>query len=170
MARSRAERGAKMVRLAFFDMDGTLCAPRFYVGGKIVGGMSDTAWLAFCEKNGEDTYRFCKPVPMVTEYAEQLKDHGAKIYVLSTAQTAPERAAKSKFVKQNYPQGFFTEVLTVEHDADKLPVIRKVAEKEGVRLEDCELIEDTYATVLAAIVAGVRGTHVSQIYCNSAGE
>ena len=150
--------------MAFFDMDGTLCAPRFYVNGKIVGGLSDTAWLEFCDKNGEDTYRFCKPVPLVTEYAQTLRDHGAKIYVLSTSQTAPENAAKQKFVKQNYPAGFFTEVITVEHDADKIPVIRKYAEREGVRLEDCELIEDTYATVLAAIVEGIKGTHVSFIY------
>ena len=155
-----------MIKLAFFDMDGTLCAPRFYVNGKTVGGMSDEAWLAFCEKNGEDTYRFCKPVPIVTEYAQKLRDHGAKIYVLSTSQTSWEKAAKQKFVKQNYADGFFTEVIAVEHDEDKLPVIRKVAEKEGVRLEDCELVEDTYATVLAAIVTGIRGTHISQIYCS----
>ena len=154
-----------MIRLAFFDMDGTLSAPRFYVNGKIVGGMSDEAWFEFCRKNGEDTYRFCKPVPPVTEYAQALRDSGAKIYVLSTSQTTQERDAKHKFVQQNYPQGFFTEVLTVEHDADKLPVIRKFAEQEGVRLEECELVEDTYATVLAAIVAGIKGTHVSHIYC-----
>jgi FMN phosphatase YigB (HAD superfamily) len=156
-----------MIRLAFFDMDGTLCAPRFYVNGKMVGGMSDEAWHTFCEKNGEDTYRFCKPVPSVTEYARKLRECGAKVYVLSTSQTKYECDAKNKFVRQNYPAGFFTEVLTVEHDADKLPVIREIAEKEGVRPEECELIEDTYATVLAAIVAGIRGTHVSMIYCDA---
>lgn len=156
-----------MTRLAFFDMDGTLCAPRFYVNGKIVGGMSDEAWHEFCAKNGEDTYRFCKPVPMVTEYAQTLREHGAKIYVLSTSQTQYECDAKNKFVRQNYPAGFFTEVLTVEHDADKIPLIRRIAEEEGVRLEECELIEDTYSTVLDSIVAGIRGTHVSMIYCAS---
>lgn len=154
-----------MVRLAFFDMDGTLCAPRFYVNGKTLHGMSDQEWLTYCEKNGEDGYRFCKPVPMVTEYAQGLRDRGAKLYVLSTSWTEWEDAAKRKFIAQNYP-GLFEEVRTVRGDAEKLPVIRETAEKEGVRLDECELVEDTYSTVLAAIVAGIRGTHVSHIYCN----
>ena len=154
-----------MIRLAFFDMDGTLCAPRFYVNGKTVGGMSDEAWIAFCAKNGEDSYRFCKPVPLVAEYVEELKDHGAKLYVLSSSNSAAENAAKRKFVAHNFA-GVFEEVITVSGDAEKLPVIRKIAEKEGVKLEDCELVEDTYPLVLQAIVAGMKGTHVSHIYCS----
>lgn len=154
-----------MTKLVFFDMDGTLCAPRFYVDGKTVGGMSDTAWLQYCEKNGEDTYRFCKPVPVVTEYAQQSKAHGAKVYILSTSWSEQESAAKRKWTEQNFP-GLFTEVILTAKDDEKLPIIRKIAEKEGVSLGDCELVEDTYATVLAAIAAGIKGTHVSHLYCN----
>ncbi len=154
-----------MIKLAFFDMDGTLCAPRFYVDGKTAAGMSDTAWLEYCAKNGEDTYRFCKPVPSVVEYAQELKSHGAKLYILSMSMSDAESAAKRKFTAQNFA-GMFEDVRIVASDAEKLPVIREIAEKAGVRPEECELIEDTYATVLAAIVAGMKGTHVSHIYCN----
>lgn len=153
-----------MIRLAFFDMDGTLCAPRFYVNGTMVVGMSDEAWISFCRANGENTYRFCKPVPAVAEYAEELHAKGASLYVLSTVQTGEEAAAKQKFTKQNFP-GLFSDVLTVQNDADKFAVMRQLMEEKGVRPEECELVEDTYATVLAAAVAGMRATHVSHLYC-----
>ena len=69
-----------MIRLAFFDMDGTLCAPRFYVNGVMVPGMSDDDWLSYCKKNGADTYRFCKVVTPVADYASELRAHGAELY------------------------------------------------------------------------------------------
>jgi FMN phosphatase YigB (HAD superfamily) len=94
-----------------------------------------------------------------------LKSHGAKLYILSMSMSDAESAAKRKFTAQNFA-GMFEDVRIVASDAEKLPVIREIAEKAGVRPEECELIEDTYATVLAAIVAGMKGTHVSHIYCN----
>ncbi len=157
-------RDGTMIRLAFFDMDGTLCAPRFYVNGKMVVGMSDEAWLAFCEKNGADTYKFCKPVPAVVEYAEELKKHGAVLYVLSSAQSEAEKAAKVKFTESNC-RGMFREVITVAGDDEKLPVMQKIAAEAGILASDVELVEDTYRLVLQATVAGMNATHVSHLYC-----
>ena len=153
-----------MTRLAFFDMDGTLCAPRFYVNGNLVPGMSDEDWTAFCKKNGADTYRFCKTVTPVAEYAAELRARGAELYVLTAVQTEEEIAAKRKYTQLHFP-GMFTDVIGVEHDADKLDVIAKIAKEKGIAAEECELVEDTYSLVLKATVAGIRATHVSHLIC-----
>ncbi len=158
-----------MIKLAFFDMDGTLSAPRFYVAGRMVAGMTDAAWTEFCKKNGEKTYDYCKKVPLVAEYAEKLKSGVTRLYVLSTSQTEEEAAAKRRFTAQKLP-GIFDEVINVPHDRDKIPTIRRIAEERGVKPEECELVEDTYALVLEAITAGMKGTHVSHLYSGLGGD
>lgn len=130
----------------------------------MVPGMSDEAWLEFCRKNGEDTYRFCTPVPQVTAHAEELRRTGAVLFVLSASQSEEENAAKRKFVRVNMP-GLFEEVITVDADDKKIPTIRRIAEERGVALSDCEIVEDTYGLVLKATVAGINATHVSHLCC-----
>ena len=44
-----------MIKLAFFDVDGTLSAPQYLVNGKLQIGMSDAQWIKYCEDHGEDT-------------------------------------------------------------------------------------------------------------------
>ena len=153
-----------MIRLAFFDMDGTLCAPRFYVNGVMVPGMSDDDWLSYCKKNGADTYRFCKVVTPVADYASELRAHGAELYVLTAVQTEEETAAKRKYTQQHFP-GMFKDVLTVSGDAEKLEIIKRMSEERKLHPDECELVEDTYGLVLSATVAGIHATHVSHLIC-----
>lgn len=149
-------------KLAFFDIDGTLSAPFYPVGGELRAGMTDEEWITFCKTYGEDSYRFCKPVAPVRRYAEKLKAAGAALYVLSTSQTPEEDSSKERFVAENFP-GLFDGVITVRTDAEKVPAILARAQKSGVPAVACELIEDTYQNVLAAVTNGLKGTHVSQL-------
>ena len=85
-----------MIKLAFFDVDGTLSAPQYLVNGKLQIGMSDTQWQKYCEEHGEDTYEYCKPVKVVKEYALSKKAQGAVLYVLTSTQGENENKGKRK--------------------------------------------------------------------------
>ena len=91
------------MELIFFDVDGTLSAPKYLVDGEFRIGMTDAKWLIYCEQNGEDTYQYCEPVPMVKRYAQKRKKDGARLFVLTTCQGEDEFRGKEKFVAQHYP-------------------------------------------------------------------
>ena len=152
-----------MTKLAFFDIDGTLAAPLFLSPeGRPVVGFSDEEWVAYCEREKEASYDHCRPVPQIREYAESLKGQGATLYVLTASCGEEEDRAKDLFIGRQFP-GLFHSVICVRHDREKIDVIRKEAGKAGVEMGDCELIEDTFDTVLLAHVAGVKAVHVSNI-------
>ena len=163
-------------RLVFFDIDGTLSAPGYRVygperlekpvpedsEGEIRIGMGDDTWIRYCIRNGEDSYHDCCPVPAVRDYAERKRREGAKLYVLSTSQTSFESRAKQAFIRRHYKDLFAPEnVITVAADEYKLKVICALAAKYGLLPCDCELVEDTYSTLLLAEREGIRGIHVS---------
>ena len=150
------------MKLVFFDVDGTLSAPQYPVDGELQVGMSDERWIRYCEEYGEDTYQYCRPVPMVKRYAQKRKAEGAALYVLTTCQGEAELHAKEKFVKRHY-DGLFERVIPVRRDADKLTVIRQMALEQGRILQECEIVDDTYAILLHACVSGVKATHVANI-------
>lgn len=150
-------------KLAFFDIDGTLCVPRYKdKHGNFVIGFSDEDWFEFCEKAGEDGYADALVVQPVKRYAESLKEAGVRIFVLSTAQSPGEIAAKEKQMGIFFP-GLFEKVITVGHDPEKLSVIKEYASKYDCELPDCELVEDTYSTILKANEIGIKATHISML-------
>lgn len=153
------------MELVFFDVDGTLSVPTYIDKyGKKVVGFSDEEWLNYCKKTGEDGYKDCIVVAPVARYALKRKADGARLFVLSTAQLPEETAAKIKFVNDRFP-GVFEEVITVAHDAQKLSVMSDKAKECNVDITDCEIVEDTYATILKANEMGIKATHISQIVC-----
>ena len=151
-----------MIRLCFFDVDGTLSAPYYPVNGQMHPGMSDDGWIHFCAKYGEDAYQWCKPLPKVREYAAKRKQEGAKLYVLTTSQTSFETRAKVKFVSENYPD-LCEDIIAVSKDEWKWEVMRALAQQEGADLSEIELVEDTFTTVLKVDQMGMVGTHISTI-------
>lgn len=154
------------MKLVFFDVDGTLCVPTYKnKNGDLVVGFTDEGWYEFCVTMGEDGYKDCIPVQPVIRYARKKKEEGARLFVLSTSHTPEETAAKVKFVKTKLPD-LFDEVITVGHDADKIPVMLKKAAGMGASAIDCEIVEDTYATILKSNDAGIKATHISSIICN----
>lgn len=151
-------------KLAFFDLDGTLSVPNYYTDGRIVTGFSDKGWQEYCDSRGEDGYDHCKVVKPVKRYAERLAAGGAVLCVLSTCHYDSERKAKEKFLKVNYP-GLFQKLITVDADLIKIDIIKQMAEERGLTLAECELVEDTYSTLLKANEIGIKATHISEIVC-----
>jgi len=150
------------VKLVFFDVDGTLSCPAYLVDGRLQVGMSDQAWINYCEEHGEDTYEYCKAVPAVKAYAQKHKAAGARLFVLTATQGETETKAKHKFIKRLY-DGLFEEIIPVYHEAEKLQVVKAYAEKYGVDLSECEIVEDTFKILLEVVQAGVVATHVVNV-------
>lgn len=148
--------------LLFFDFDGTLSAPRFPKGDGYVSGWTEQAWRDYHETHGEHTFDYCLPVGPVRRYAVRKKEEGHRLFVLTRAVSATENLGKKAFLEKHYP-GIFEDYISVDHDGDKIPFIKKMAEENGLGLDQCELVEDTYSLVLQAISAGIIGTHVSNL-------
>lgn len=148
--------------LIFFDFDGTISAPRFPKGDGYVSGWTEQAWKDYHELHREHTFDYCLPVGPVRRYAIRRKEEGHRLFVLTRTVSESENLGKKAFLEMHYP-GIFEEYIAVEHDADKIPVIRRYMEENHLTEKQCELVEDTYGLVLQAISAGMVGTHVSNI-------
>ncbi len=151
--------------LIFFDFDGTLSAPRFPshdMPGGYVCGLTEDNWKNYHEDKRERTFDYCLPVGPVRRYARRKKEEGHRLFVLTRAGSDSENAGKIEFLAREYPD-LFEEYIPVKKDSEKIPVIRRMAEENGMLLSECELVEDTYALVLEALSSGFVGTHVSNI-------
>ena len=149
--------------LFFFDVDGVLSAPQYWdADGSPVIGFSDQDWISFCEREGEDAYRACRPVPTVMDYVKRLHDGGDVLFVLSTTSCPDETRAKIKYLDRSFP-GMFTDYYFVDHDVEKIEKIKAVAADRGCALGDCALVEDTFTTLLLSHEAGIRSIHISNI-------
>ena len=158
------------MKLAFFDVDGVLSAPRYLdESGAFVIGFSVDGWLAYCRNAGDRGYAYCLPVPGVEEFARGLAAEGCRLFVLSTLMSAPEEGAKRKFVEEQYPD-LFDDMIFVNRDSEKLTVIKERAEAAGCLLSECVLVEDTFSTLLKAHEQGIRAIHISNLIAgNSSG-
>ncbi|MBQ9593208.1 MAG: hypothetical protein IJR36_04975 [Lachnospiraceae bacterium] len=157
-----------MIRLAFFDIDGTVSAPLYRMENGSLGiGWPKEGWMSFCREHPQDAYAECRPVLPVKRYAEALRARGAKLYALSTMELPEERSSKLVFLEKHFP-GMFEELLGPEEDAQKVDIIREIAAREGAKISECELVEDTYRTLLLANEAGIRCTHVSHLLTEEA--
>lgn len=154
-----------MIKVAFFDIDGTLSVPYYFTEGKFVVGFTDEGWFNHCATEREHCYDYCKVVKPVKRYAESLKESGAKLYVLSVSQSEGERLGKIKFINDNF-SGLFDEIIQVEHNADKVIVMTEYATKNNLDHSEIEIVEDTYSIVLNANDNGFKATHVASIVCD----
>ena len=151
----------------FFDVDGVLSAPMYWdAAGEPVIGFSDQDWIDFCKKEGEDAYKKCLPVPKVKEYAKGLCENGDKLFVLSTSSTPYEAKAKTRYLDTNYP-GMFISYFYTDHDVEKIEKIKEVAETEGIGIDECALVEDTFSTLLLAHEEGIKAIHISNILADN---
>lgn len=152
----------KEIKLAFFDIDGTLSVPRYWIDGRFQIGTDEQGWIDYCLEHREDSYEFCYGSAPVRAHAEELKKSGCRLFVLSSIASDLEKDAKTKFAKRMYP-GLFEDFFYVHRDLDKLEVIKQMAEENSVTLSECELVEDTLAILFPANRLGIRATHISML-------
>ncbi|MBO6046907.1 MAG: hypothetical protein J6P61_04050, partial [Erysipelotrichaceae bacterium] len=136
--------------------------PCYVVDGERKIGLPFDCWEDYCDIHKERTYDDCAVNKPVERYARYLKSQGTELFVLSTAVNKNEILAKQVFIEERLP-GLFTDVITVEEDDYKIDVIKQMADDYGVGLDECELIEDTFNTLLKANEIGIIPTHISQL-------
>lgn len=152
-----------MIKIAFFDIDGTLSAPCYPDGkGGFVIGFSVEDWEKYCNACDDEGYLSCGILPPVKEFAGSLAGRGAELYVLSAAVYESEKNAKRRFISEYYPS-LFKECLFTEGEADKVPLILQMAAERSLSPKQCLLVEDTYKTLLSANDNGIAALHVSNL-------
>ena len=89
------------IKLAFFDLDGTLAIPRYEYNDKIRPGVSEKTW----ERISMDVnvYKDCGIPKAVREFVNELYYNSAIVYVVTQETWAPAFKAKLKFLTDNYP-------------------------------------------------------------------
>lgn len=152
-----------MTQLVFFDLDGTLSVPEYRDNGKpVIGFHTLEGWVNYCDTYGDKAYQFCSPVLPVKKYAVQKQTEGARLFVLTAVLCESEVGAKKDFLAEHYP-GMFEEMITVGGASEKGGKIKEIANRENVTLEHCELVEDTFTTLLDVMGDGIKVTHLSEI-------
>ena len=103
--------GEKAKGFAWFDFDGTLCAPVFQDGGKTKIGFLREDLGEFCERMREDAYDNCVPMVLVIEYAKELRKAGYRLGVLSCAYVNGEQIAKRTWLTKQGLGDLFEQVV-----------------------------------------------------------
>lgn len=156
-----------MIKAAFFDMDGTISAPKYINFGKAVVGFSPENWIAYCNLVKNDTYKHCKVVEPILEFARQLKKNGTHVYILTMSLSQAEIDAKRVFIRDHALHTIFEECIFVDTNDEKIDVIRQYAKQHYYPLTQCMLVEDTYTTLLKTAELGIKSVHVSNIIANN---
>lgn len=151
-------------KVAFFDMDGTLAAPRFYLAKDIQAGFPPEVWKEFCNKHGEKTYDDCVPIFEAFAYADDLKCRGYDCIVLTVSSSTDETKSKEKWISEHNSSGTFSEIYCVSSDDEKFDLINRYAKTHNVDLKDCIIVEDNYYNVLKGIEIGIKAMHISHIF------
>ena len=153
-------------KTAFFDMDGTVTAPVFDLGDATTPGFFRSNWPEFCNKEQAAAYKDCVPVSQVIEYARKVKATGWDVKLLTVVMSEGEKPAKVAWRDANGLQDLFPEIIFVNDSREKVPYIVEYANRNGLALDGCMLVEDNYVTVLHAHDAGIQAVHVSHIAAN----
>lgn len=149
-------------RVAFFDLDGTLVAPRFYIDTAPVIGFVPNDWAAYC-KNHVDAYKHSIVVPSIINYARNLDSIGWELHILTAADTKPDMDAKSGFIKSSVLSSIFHQIHFVRSSKDKFGFIDAFLNIENLDPQDCLLVEDTFPTLWECCKLNIRVMHVSHI-------
>lgn len=88
-----------MRSICFFDIDGTISAPRFRHNNSFVMGFSLQNWIRFCNEQKEHAYDYCAVVQPIIDFARDLKDRNWRNVILTVAKSDGEKLAKRAFLK-----------------------------------------------------------------------
>lgn len=154
---------------AWFDFDGTLCAPVFQNEGKTVPGFLNEKWAEFSEKEGPKTYQYGIPVKPVIQYAKLLHEAGYRLGVLTAGNGKGEQLGKYAWLAQTGIGMLFEDVVFLEDPSMKKFFMLKHAKENGFCPNQIILVEDMYSNVLSATSADIVGIHISHIFTGIAG-
>lgn len=64
--------------------------------------------------------------------------------------------------KNNYPEINTEDIILVSSADMKVDVIKYIAERDGINLKECLLVEDTFQTIINTELAGICNLHISE--------
>ena len=152
-----------MPKVAFFDMDGTITAPRFIDNGEYVCGFNLRAWVAHCERLKEKSYDACSVLQPVVDFAKQLASDNIPCIILTVACSKGEHIAKRAFLKDHGLENLFPRIIFCTDSKEKPDIILSYAAHNHLTPSDCMLVEDDYMCVLRAHDMGIQAAHISNI-------
>lgn len=149
-------------KLAFFDMDGTLVAPRFWTGDRMVYTFPKQEWIDYCNDKKEAAYAHCEIVRPVMEYLESIKAEYTPC-ILTVTCSHGEELAKTDFIQWHRELNGIEHVYFVHSDDEKFDVIKARIEELSLSPADIMLVEDNLYSVMKANELGYTGIHISHI-------
>lgn len=161
--------GKEVKGFAWFDFDGTLCAPVFQDGGKTKIGFLREDLGEFCERMREDAYNNCVPMVPVIEYAKELRKAGYRLGVLSCAYVNGEQIAKCAWLAKQGLDNLFEQVVFLRNPPEKIPFMLEQAAQEGLSPDQIVIVEDSYETLINALSVGITCVHISHILSGAIG-
>lgn len=152
----------KPKKLAFFDMDGTLVAPRFWTGDKMIYTFPKQEWIDYCNERKEAAYAHCELLWPIIKYMNSIKKEYVPC-ILTVTCSHGEELAKTDFIQHHFELNPVEHVYFVHSDDEKFDVIKEKMEKHGLSPADVMLVEDNLYSVMKANELGYKGIHVSHI-------
>ena len=156
------------MKTAWFDMDGTIVAPRFRTREGMRVGFPPAQWREFCRQAGFHAYADCLPVPPVVAFADELKRLGYSTRILTVTLSDEEKDAKRYWLNAHLDvRDRFDGIIFAENPADKIRII-KAEHGQDRKPGSAVLIEDDYNTLYLAMNAWIVPLHVSHILTGTA--
>ena len=153
-------------KVAFFDLDGTLVAPRFYLDGTTpIIGFQPEDWVKYCEER-VDAYKDSVIVHQVYNYATNLWLQGWELHILTVAEELPDIYAKSDFINKSKLAWLFKDTHFVKKTDEKIKFLEDFLNKKHVDPANCLLVEDTLSTLYKCCKLGIKLMHISHIVSN----
>ena len=155
------------MKIAFIDIDGTLFAPVYEKGNRLVAGLPTGPWEAYCDEKRSTAYEHCEPVMPVIDFAIRLQKAEYKLKTLSAVSCKSESNAKIAHLARTGAGNLFSEFVFVGSDAEKMAFLKAFV-SHIEHPEECLLIEDSYPNILEAGKLGITPIHISHIICGIA--
>ena len=152
------------VKIFFGDVDNTLLCLKMYDpnGKRIVGFAEYDDWLEYNIYN--NAYINCQAPAGMTNLINYLHNNGAKIYGLTECSNSFEYNSKYNRLREVY-DGIFTQhgdLISIDTRKNKVKIMKIIAEKEKVPLDEIMFVDDSYSEIMEAFDAGIFAMHTTE--------
>lgn len=151
------------IKVAFFDIDGTLSVPKYDVNQELqIGGSLD--WWEKANVGRQGVYRHCLPVETLKNYLRELKNQQVVLKCLTTEELADAYFNKVEFVLKHYGEFFkdYKDVIYTPNDDFKVHYLDVFKFNMGLEPSSILLVDDSYDILLHAVNKGYQVRHISE--------
>ena len=161
----------KKIKALFLDVDNTALCLKMYdyngvndkeKGERIIGIVDDMEWMQYNIKN--NAYVYCEAPKPIYNLVNYVKSNGGKVYGLTECKNSFEYNAKFNRLKECYEGNFLHhgDLISVHSRHDKVPVMRMIAERDNLQLNEIMFIDDSYFEIMESHKIGILGMHTTE--------